>query len=123
MGKQMKSYRCLVYMYSGLHAYTPHSGIGLQTTILFLREGASVLMTDVSEPALAKGVATAKELAPHMTGKVETMKCDVSKETDVQAMVEHLDDWGGVDVMFNNAGIMHGQDDGMHNPFTTPALG
>ncbi|KAK3686535.1 hypothetical protein LTR37_019705 [Vermiconidia calcicola] len=86
-------------------------GIGLQTTILFLREGASVLMTDVSEPALAKGVATAKELAPHMTGKVETMKCDVSKETDVQAMVEHLDDWGGVDVMFNNAGIMHGQDD------------
>ncbi len=47
-----------------------------------------------------------------MTGKVETMKCDVSKEADVQAVVEHLDSWGGVDVMLNNAGIMHSEDDG-----------
>jgi len=37
--------------------------------------------------------------------------CDVSKEADVQALVEHVDSWGGVDVMFNNAGIMHGDDD------------
>ena len=26
-------------------------------------------------------------------------------------MVNHLDPWGGVDVMFNNAGIMHARDD------------
>jgi NAD(P)-dependent dehydrogenase (short-subunit alcohol dehydrogenase family) len=38
-------------------------------------------------------------------------KCDVSKESDVQALVETLDSWGGLDVMFNNAGIMHAQDD------------
>ena len=69
-------------------------------------------MTDVSEPALSKAIAIAKEKAPHMTGKVETMKCDVSKEADVQAIVEYLDSWGGVDIMFNNAGIMHGEDDG-----------
>ena len=69
-------------------------------------------MTDISEPALSKAVAKAKELAPHMTGKVDTMKCDVSKEPDVQAVVERLDEWGGVDVVFNNAGIMHGEDDG-----------
>ena len=69
-------------------------------------------MTDVSETALSKAVAKAKELAPHASGKVETMKCDVSKEADVEAVVEHLDKWGGVDVMFNNAGIMHGKDDG-----------
>lgn len=36
---------------------------------------------------------------------------DVSKEADVQALVESLDSWGGVDVMFNNAGIMHAKDD------------
>ena len=70
-------------------------------------------MTDISEPALAKGIAKAKDMAPHRTGKVDTMKCDVTKEADVQAVVECLDEWGGVDVMFNNAGIMHGEDDGM----------
>ncbi|KAI1162947.1 hypothetical protein F5B18DRAFT_622119 [Nemania serpens] len=37
--------------------------------------------------------------------------CDVSKEPQVQAMVESLDSWGGLDVIFNNAGIMHARDD------------
>ena len=36
--------------------------------------------------------------------------CDVSKEVDVKALVDHLDAWGGVDIMFNNAGIMHADD-------------
>lgn len=69
-------------------------------------------MTDLSEAGLTKAVTKAKELAPHMTGKVDTMKCDVTKEADVKAVVERVDEWGGIDVMFNNAGIMHGQDDG-----------
>ncbi|VZH98665.1 unnamed protein product, partial [Fusarium fujikuroi] len=38
-------------------------------------------------------------------------KVDVSKESEVQAMIESLDSWGGIDVLFNNAGIMHAQDD------------
>jgi NAD(P)-dependent dehydrogenase (short-subunit alcohol dehydrogenase family) len=36
--------------------------------------------------------------------------CDVSKEADVKSLVNHLDSWGGVDIMFNNAGIMHADD-------------
>lgn len=99
-------------LYVRHYSHACRSGIGLETTILFLREGASVLMTDISEPALSKAITKAKELAPHMTGKVDTMKCDVSKESDVQDVVERVDEWGGVDVMFNNAGIMHGEDDG-----------
>ena len=101
------------------YAHSLHSGIGLETTILFLREGASVLMTDILESALAKAMSKAKEMAPHMIGKVETMKCDVSKEANVEAVVERLDDWGGVDIMFNNAGIMHGDDDGRFNSSST----
>ncbi|QIW99892.1 hypothetical protein AMS68_005410 [Peltaster fructicola] len=86
-------------------------GIGLETTILFLREGASVLMTDVSEPALEKALAKAKEIVPDHTGRVAIARCDVTKEADVQKAVESLDEWGGVDIMFNNAGIMHADDD------------
>ncbi|KAH0846854.1 3-oxoacyl-[acyl-carrier-protein] reductase FabG [Fonsecaea pedrosoi] len=85
-------------------------GIGLETTILFAKEGASVLMADISEPALEKALAKVKELVPN-SPRLETIKCDVSKESDVQAAVESQDRHGGIDIMFNNAGIMHAQDD------------
>ena len=41
------------------------SGIGLETSILFAKEGASVLMSDVSAPALEKAVAKVKQLVPN----------------------------------------------------------
>ncbi|KAJ9131636.1 NAD(P)-binding domain protein [Pleurostoma richardsiae] len=85
-------------------------GIGLETTILFAKEGAQVMMADISGPALEKALAKVKQLVPSAK-KIETKVCDVSKESQVQALVEALDSWGGVDVMFNNAGIMHARDD------------
>ncbi|KAF2272954.1 NAD(P)-binding protein [Westerdykella ornata] len=84
-------------------------GIGLETAILFAREGANVLLSDISGPALDRAVAKVKELVPDAK-KIEGKITDVSKEADVEAMVAHLDPWGGVDVMFNNAGIMHADD-------------
>ena len=88
------------------------SGIGLETTILFVREGASVLMADISGPALEKGLAKVKEIVPEIAGKIEIKTCDVSKEADVKALVDHVDSWGGIDIIFNNAGIMHADDAG-----------
>ena len=67
-------------------------------------------MADISEPALAKATTKLKEIVPNHVGRLETVRVDVSSESSVQAMVEKLDAWGGVDVMFNNAGIMHGED-------------
>lgn len=90
-------------------------GIGLETTVLFVREGASVLMLDISEQALEKALKKVKEICPEgFEGDnqfVRTKKCDVSKESDVQAAIESLDDVGGIDIIFNNAGIMHADDD------------
>lgn len=85
------------------------SGIGLETTILFAREGASVLMADISVPALEKASVTVREHVPY-ANRVETIKCDVTKESEVAAMVAAQDSWGGCDVVFNNAGIMHADD-------------
>ncbi|KAK0726861.1 short-chain dehydrogenase/reductase family protein [Lasiosphaeria miniovina] len=85
-------------------------GIGLETSILFAKEGASILMADISAPALERAKAKIEQLVPNAK-RVETMTCDVSKEPQVQAMVESVDSWGGVDVIFNNAGIMHAKDD------------
>ncbi|KUI64282.1 3-hydroxybutyrate dehydrogenase type 2 [Cytospora mali] len=83
-------------------------GIGLETSILFAKEGAAVLMADISAPAIEKAKAKLLQLVPG--ANVSTTVCDVSKEAQVQAMVESLDSAGGLDVIFNNAGIMHGDD-------------
>ncbi|KAH0556302.1 hypothetical protein GP486_005770 [Trichoglossum hirsutum] len=86
-------------------------GIGLETSILMAREGASVLLVDISKPALDKAIEQLHEHVPNASAiKLEPFVCDVSKEDNVKAMVEYVDAWGGVDVMFNNAGIMHAND-------------
>lgn len=75
------------------------------------REGASVLMTDVSSSALSAAHAKARSLSPSTTSsRLETLVVDVSSEASVAAAVDHVSAWGGVDVMFNNAGIMHPAD-------------
>lgn len=50
-----------------------------------------------------------RDLVP-AANKLSTVICDVSRECDVAAAVESLDSWGGLDVIFNNAGIMHADD-------------
>jgi NAD(P)-dependent dehydrogenase (short-subunit alcohol dehydrogenase family) len=90
-------------------------GIGLESTILFAREGASVLMADVNPAALEKGIGLAKQYAPN--SKIETFIVDVSKEKQVEDMVLQAEKvfGGGIDVIFNNAGIMHPEDDNALN--------
>lgn len=105
-------------------------GIGLETSILFAQNGANVLMSDINADTLNKAVAKVRQFGKDV--KIEAFvsplpvgygmrrsnhrlttylpviqQCDVSKEDQVQKMVEHLDSWGGLDVIFNNAGIMH----------------
>ncbi|KAK7536362.1 short-chain dehydrogenase [Phyllosticta citribraziliensis] len=66
-------------------------------------------MADISGPALEKAQAKARELLPS-SAVIETKVTDVSKEDSVKALVDAADAWGGVDVIFNNAGIMHADD-------------
>jgi NAD(P)-dependent dehydrogenase (short-subunit alcohol dehydrogenase family) len=104
-----------------------NSGIGLETCILFAKEGANILMADISGPALEKALSKLRQLVPsahkveiqvcshHPLRRVASSRltpqiCDVAKEANVAALVNHVDAWGGVDIMFNNAGIMHADD-------------
>ncbi|KAG7449393.1 short-chain dehydrogenase [Guyanagaster necrorhizus] len=90
------------------------SGIGLESAILFAQEGASVLMTDINLKAAEKGAALIATKIPN--AKVVTLRTDVGKEEDIKAAVDKaVKEFGRLDVMFNNAGIMHPADDNALN--------
>jgi NAD(P)-dependent dehydrogenase (short-subunit alcohol dehydrogenase family) len=83
-------------------------GIGGETADLFTAEGASVVAVDRDLDGLEAVVdrITAKG------GTAIAVEADVSVDSDVAAMVAATEDhFGRLDVMFNNAGIMHPADD------------
>jgi NAD(P)-dependent dehydrogenase (short-subunit alcohol dehydrogenase family) len=75
------------------------AGIGLETARLFLAEGASVALVDLSEADLA---AAARSLE----GDVLCIAADVSSPEDTARYVrDTVARFGRIDVFFNNAGI------------------
>lgn len=80
------------------------SGIGRETALLFAREGASVALVDLNEQA-ARETAASLQNAIHL-------RADVSRAADCAQMVAETEKaFGRLDVLFNNAGIMHAKDD------------
>ena len=80
------------------------SGIGRQTALLFSQEGAAVVCVDVNENA-------ARETASSIKNSI-AVKADVSKPADCRQMVMAAErQFGKLNVLFNNAGIMHAKDD------------
>lgn len=75
------------------------SGIGLGTVELFVEEGARVVAADLQDE---KG----KMLEKRFPGAVRFARCDVTVEADIAAATQAAErEFGGLDVLFNNAGI------------------
>ncbi|KAJ1018013.1 hypothetical protein NDA13_006621 [Ustilago tritici] len=94
------------------------SGIGRECALLFASEGASVVLADINLDACQKTADLVEQRFSHSTPAVKAVavKCDVSKEDQVAAVVQRaVDEFGRLDVMFNNAGIMHPCDDNALN--------
>jgi NAD(P)-dependent dehydrogenase (short-subunit alcohol dehydrogenase family) len=84
------------------------SGIGRESALLFAAEGAAVVAVDVREEPASETVA----LVERAGGRATVVRADVSKDADCRAMVEAAEStFGRLDVLFNNAGIMHSADD------------
>jgi len=75
------------------------SGIGRAIALRLAAEGADVLVSDVDE-------AAAQAVAREMGGETLVRKTDVTNPDEVEALVKlTVDDWDGLDVMVNNAGV------------------
>ena len=83
------------------------SGMGMVASRLFASEGASVVLTDVADDA---GEAVAAEIET-AGGRALYVHSDASDEADAEAMVKAaVDRFGGLHVLYNNAGVMMSQD-------------
>jgi NAD(P)-dependent dehydrogenase (short-subunit alcohol dehydrogenase family) len=79
------------------------SGIGRATALLFAREGATVVITDVNESG---GKAVAAEISAN-GGRARFERADVTNAADCKRVVEtSLREFGGIQILFNNAGII-----------------
>lgn len=85
------------------------AGIGRATAELFTRSGASVVVADINGDAAADTAASVTKAG----GAALAVTADVSREADVEQMVAATEDeFGRVDILFNNAGIMLADDAG-----------
>jgi NAD(P)-dependent dehydrogenase (short-subunit alcohol dehydrogenase family) len=78
------------------------SGIGRATALLAARDGAALVVADVSVEAGESAVAQIKKEG----GRAAFVRCDVTRQADVDEAVQRaVDLYGGLDGAFNNAGI------------------
>jgi len=84
------------------------SGIGRESALLFAREGAKIVVADLDDAGGARVVAEIEAAG----GAAVYVHADVSKAADAEGMVRAAEEtFGKLDVLFNNAGIMHSDDD------------
>jgi len=93
------------------------SGIGLQTCHRFAKEGAKVVIVD-------KNVEAARQVGKdisHKGGDVLVVPADVTSAVDAERMISEAEKkFGRLDILFNNAGISHADDDNAET--TTEAI-
>jgi NAD(P)-dependent dehydrogenase (short-subunit alcohol dehydrogenase family) len=87
-------------------APTPPSGIGLETSLQFAAEGALVVLSDVNEEAVKKAAARASPSSSPRRRLSRSRPTSARRRTSRRSS-RLLLKFGRLDVLFNNAGIMH----------------
>lgn len=82
-------------------------GLGLEISRSLLKQGASVVMTDIDVAALDQAVEQCAELAHESGGRCLARKSDVADEQDVANLFDESEKvFGPVTGLINNAGIL-----------------
>lgn len=87
------------------------SGIGQATAIEFAERGAKVIVSDTNTKKGHESAAFIQKRAEKKgAGEAIFLKCDISKEAEVENLIgEIVKKYGRLDIAFNNAGILGSQ--------------
>jgi|TARA_B100001146_G_scaffold224479_1_gene242535 meso-butanediol dehydrogenase/(S,S)-butanediol dehydrogenase/diacetyl reductase len=78
------------------------SGIGRETAILFAKNQAKVVITDINTDMLDEVVDSIEK----DDGDVISIKSDITSEDDVAKIIDvATDEYGGIDILVNSAGV------------------
>jgi len=84
------------------------SGIGRESSLLWASEGASIVAVDIDQASAQHTVEAVRAAG----GRAAAVQADVSRAQDCERMIAAAEgEFGTLNVLFNNAGIMHSQDD------------
>ncbi|MFC5279457.1 SDR family oxidoreductase [Halorubrum rubrum] len=86
------------------------SGNGRAIARRFASEGADVVIADIQESPREGGDPTHELIEAETEARATFVECDVTNVDDLEAAVEAAEEFGGVTVMVNNAGIFHGEE-------------
>jgi NAD(P)-dependent dehydrogenase (short-subunit alcohol dehydrogenase family) len=82
------------------------SGIGRAAAVRLAREGANIVVADWNEDGAKETV----KLVEAAGGKAAAIKIDVTKSSEITAMLDFAGTkYGGFDILYNNAGVGTGQ--------------
>jgi NAD(P)-dependent dehydrogenase (short-subunit alcohol dehydrogenase family) len=85
--------------------------MGRVASVLFAKEGANVVATDISREGVD---ATAGLVAEHARGSILVLTGDVTNAADVESWVRAgIERFGALHVLYNNAGIFPDEDRGV----------
>jgi NAD(P)-dependent dehydrogenase (short-subunit alcohol dehydrogenase family) len=86
------------------------AGIGRAIALGFGEAGATVINADVNEePKMDDEDVPTHQLIEESGGVAEYVETDVSDPDEIESVVEAAREYGGVDVMMNNAAVQHSE--------------
>jgi len=85
------------------------SGIGRRIALAYAERGCNVVIADVDEKPRDGDISAATEIRDRFGVDATFVHCDVTKSADIDAAMSAAHDFGGVDIMVNNAGIFASQ--------------
>lgn len=78
------------------------SGLGLAVAMHYAKKDWNIAIGDINHDRLEE----AKNLLLQHSMSVLALECDVTKEADLQSAGQELNaEWGGIDIVINNAGV------------------
>ncbi len=82
------------------------SGIGRAIAGAFGSEGADVVVADIRKQPRKDGEPTHEMIESTSEARGKYVNTDVTDTSDVEAAIDAADEFGGIDIMINNAGVL-----------------